>query len=157
MSDTVVPATVWVVDTSVLVAGLLTTDTRSPPARILDAMLGGQMRYLLCVELLAEYRTVLLRKRILARHGLAVAEVDALLEVLATDAAVVDIAGRAENAPDPDDDFLWQLLAVREGAGLITGDAALLQRPPPRARVILPRTWVEEQRWPFRHANPSTR
>lgn len=148
MSDTAVPATVWVVDTSVLVAGLLTTDTRSPPARILDAMLGGQMRYLLCVELLAKYRTVLLRERILARHGLAMAEVDALLEVLATDAVVADIAGRVENAPDPDDDFLWRLLAVRDGAGLITGDAALLQRPPPRTRVISPRTWVEERDTP---------
>lgn len=143
MSDTVIPAAVWVVDTSVLVAGLLTTDPKSPPARILDAMLGGQLRFLLCVELLAEYRTVLLRERIQARHGLAVAEVDALLEVLATDAVIADITGRAENAPDPDDDFLWRLLAAQNGAGLITGDAALLQRPPPRTPVVSPRTWVE--------------
>lgn len=145
MSDTTIPTPVWVVDTSVVVAGLLTLDPQSPPARILDAMLGGQVRFLLCVELLAEYRTVLLRERIRARHGLAAAEVDVLLQALATDAVVVDIAGRSETAPDPGDDFLWRLLAAPPGAGLITGDAALLERPPPGARVIAPHAWVDEQ------------
>lgn len=144
MSDRFIPTTVWVIDTSVLVAGLLTAERDSPPARILDAMLGGEVRFLLCVELLAEYRTVLLRERIRSRHGLAMAEVDALLEALATDAVVVDIAGRKETAPDPGDDFLWRLLAARSGAGLITGDNALLKRPPPRTRVISPRAWVDE-------------
>jgi predicted nucleic acid-binding protein len=67
-----------------------------------------------------------------------------MLEALATDAVVVDIAGRKETAPDPGDDFLWRLLAARSTAGLITGDSALLERPPPRTRVISPRAWVDE-------------
>ncbi len=145
MSDTTIPTPVWVVDTSVVVAGLLTPDPQSPPARILDAMFGGRVRFLICLELLAEYRDVLLRERIRARHGLAAAEVDALLEAFATDAVVLDIADRSETAPDPGDDFLWRLLAARPGAGLITGDAALLDRPPPGARVISPRAWIDEQ------------
>ena len=144
MSDATIPSTVWVVDTSVVVAGVLTADPESPPVRILDAMLNGQLRFLLCVELLAEYRTVLLRERVRARHGLSVDEVDALLKALATDAAVVDIADRNETAPDPGDNFLWQLLAARPGAGLITGDFALLKQPPARTRVISPRTWLDE-------------
>lgn len=144
MSDRMVPTAVWAIDTSVLVAGLLTAESDSPPARILDAMLAGEFRFLLCVELLAEYGTVLLRERIRARHGLAVAEVDALLEALATDAVVVDIAGREETVPDPGDDFLWRLLAARSGAGLVTGDKALLERLPPRTRVISPRERVDE-------------
>ncbi|HET6628252.1 MAG TPA: putative toxin-antitoxin system toxin component, PIN family [Woeseiaceae bacterium] len=152
MSDTIIPTTVWVVDTSVLVAGLLTPNPESPPARLLDAMLGGEVRFLLCVELLAEYRTVLLRQRIRSRHGLSVAEVDALLEALATDAIVVGIAGRNETAPDPGDNFLWQLLAARSGAGLITGDSALLERPPPRTRVISPRACTRKRTCADRHA-----
>ena len=132
------------VDTSVLVAGLLTHDPESPPARILDVMLTGELRFLLCVELLTEYRTVLLRERIRERHGLSVAEVDALLEALATDAAVADISGRKETAPDPGGNFLWRLLAARRGAGLITGDLALLGRPPLGAPVISPRDWIDE-------------
>lgn len=139
------PTTVWVVDTNVLVAGLLTADTESPPAKILDAMLEGEFRFLLCVELLAEYRAVMLRKRVRQRHGLEVSEVDALLEALAIDAIVVDITGRTEEAPDPADNFLWQLLAVRPGAGLVTGDASLLKKPPSGTRVISPRQWLDER------------
>lgn len=146
MSEPIVSAGLWVVDTSVLVSGLLTAEQSAPPAQILDAMLDGDLRFLLCVELLAEYRSVLLRQRIRSRHGLEEAEVDALLEVLARDAAVVDISGRTETAPDRGDDFLWRLLAASRGAGLITGDQRLLDRPPPRTRVISPRTWLDERR-----------
>ena len=145
MSRRLAPTTVWVVDTNVLVAGLLTADTESPPAKILDAMLEGELRFLLCVELLAEYRTVMLRKRIQKHHGLEVSEVDALLEALATDAIVADITGRTEVAPDPADNFLWQLLAARPGAGLITGDFSLQKKPPSGTRVISPRQWLDER------------
>jgi len=145
VDEPVVPTDVRAVDTSVLVAGLLTADGSAPPARILDAMLAGDLRFLLCVELLAEYRAVLLRQRIRSRHGLEDAEVDALLETLARDAVVVDISGRTETAPDRGDDFLWRLLAARNGAGLMTGDKRLLDQPPPRTRVITPRTWIDER------------
>lgn len=145
MSDRLTPTTVWVVDTNVLVAGLLTAEITSPPAIILDAMLAGQLRFLLCVELLAEYRTVLLRKAVQKRHGLKETEVDALLEALATNAIVADIAGRTETAPDPGDNCLWRLLAVRSDAGLVTGDTVLLQQPQPGARVISPRKWLDER------------
>lgn len=145
MSRRLAPTTLWVVDTNLLVAGLLTADTESPPARILDAMLAGVFRFLLCVELLAEYRTVMLRKRVQKRHGLEVAEVDALLETFAVDAIVADVAGRTEEAPDPGDNFLWQLLAVRPDAGLITGNSSLLQQPPPGTRVISPGYWLDER------------
>lgn len=144
MSDPLTPAGVWVVDTNVIVAGLLTADGEAPTARILDAMLGGQFRFVLCIELLAEYRTVLLRKKIQQRHGLDATEVDALLEALAVNAIVADIAGRTETAPDSGDNFLWRLLAARSGAGLVTGDAALLRAPPSGTRVISPHDWLEE-------------
>jgi len=48
-----------VIDTNVVVSGLVTADAHSPMARILDAVLSGRLTYLLSVELFAEYRTVL--------------------------------------------------------------------------------------------------
>ena len=144
MNQGLTPTRVWVVDTNVVVAGLLTADAESPPARILDAMLEGELRFLLRVELLAEYRTVMLRKRVQKHHGLGVSEVDTLLEAFAVDAIVADITGRTEEAPDPGDNFLWQLLSVRPDAGLITGDSSLLQKPPLGRRVISPRQWLDE-------------
>ena len=84
----------------------------------------------------------MLRKRIQKHHGLEVSEVDALLEALATDAIVADITGRTEVAPDPADNFLWQMLAARPGAGLITGDSSLQKKPPSGTRAISPRQWL---------------
>ena len=47
-----------VIDTNVVVSGVLTKDSPSPTVRILDGMLAGRFRFLLSVDLLAEYRDV---------------------------------------------------------------------------------------------------
>lgn len=134
----------WVVDTNVVVAGILTGDFASPPAQILERMLSGELRFVLSVELLGEYRRVLLRPHIRSRHGLSEKEIDSVLEALTINGAIVDIQGREETAPDPGDNHLWRLLAARVGSGLITGDALLVRKPPPRSRVLSPAEWLEE-------------
>ena len=58
-----------VVDTNVVVSGLITSDATAPTARILDAMLRGELRFLLSEELLSEYRSVLLRPKIAAQKS----------------------------------------------------------------------------------------
>ena len=50
-----------IVDTNVVIAGLLSSGKDSPVSRILDAMLDGRLLFLLSPALLAEYRQVLLR------------------------------------------------------------------------------------------------
>lgn len=138
-------AGLWIVDTNVVVAGLLSRDAHAPPAHVLDAMLAGDLRHMICLELLAEYRTVLLRNKIRTRHGLTEAQVDTLLAALATPAVVADIAGRTEAAPEPGDNHLWRLLAARPEAGLITGDGLLLRNPPPGRQVITPGDCLKAQ------------
>jgi putative PIN family toxin of toxin-antitoxin system len=132
----------WIVDTNVIVAGLITADGDSPPACILDAMLKGELRFILCVELLGEYRSVLPRPRIRTRHGLNAAEIDEILHALATTAIVVDISDRDEVARDPGDNHLWRLLAACPDAGLITGDALLIASPPPGRNIVAPREFA---------------
>lgn len=136
----------WVVDTNVVVAGILAAQADAPPVRVLDRMLDGALRFAVSVELLAEYRTVLLRAKIRARHGMAVSEIDAVLEALATNAVVADISHRCEAAPDPGDNHLWRLLAETAAAGLITGDALLLKGPSAGVRVLTPRDWADAER-----------
>lgn len=135
---------IWIVDTNVVVAGLLTRDADSPPALIVDAMLVGRIRYLLSVELLAEYREVLLRERIRERHGLREAEVDQLLERFAMHAVVVDIAGQKETAPDRGDNHLWRMAAAMPSAGLVTGDTLLQNKAPSGLIVLTPREFTEQ-------------
>ena len=126
---------VAIVDTNVAVSGIITRDDDAPTARILDAMLAGRFLFLLSVDLLAEYRTVLLRPKIRALHGLSTTEVDVVLTRLATNGALHD-PGPAP--PDPGDAHIWALLACQADTVLVTGDQALLDHPPAFARVFTP-------------------
>lgn len=132
-----------VVDTNVVVAGLLTPDPASPTARVLDAMRRGAFPFLLSTALLSEYRSVLLRPQIRKRHGLGGPEIDQLLKEIATHAIVRD-PPRVEGAPDAGDAHLWSLLASQPGSVLVTGDLTLHRRPPSKSTVLAPRDFVAE-------------
>jgi putative PIN family toxin of toxin-antitoxin system len=121
-----------VVDTHVVVSGLLTSDPAAPTARILDAMLRGDVRFLLSEELLTEYRHVLLRPKIVAAHGLAPREVDEILVRLAANAAVSEPPS-LETEPR-DDDHLFALLAAEPAALLVSGDDGARRRAASRGR-----------------------
>ena len=65
-----------IIDTNVVVAGLLTGNATSPVARILDGMLAAAFPFVVSEALLAEYRAVLVRPALRKQHGLTVAEVE---------------------------------------------------------------------------------
>lgn len=67
---------VFVVDTSVVAAGLITGSIDSPVVAVLDARLSGSLIYLVSPALLAEYRSVLLRPKRPELHGLTEVESD---------------------------------------------------------------------------------
>jgi len=131
-----------VIDTNVVVAGVLTAAADSPTARILDGMRRGAFPFLLSAALLAEYREVLLRPKIRKVHGLSEREIDLLLTELATH-AVVREPEAAAGAPDPRDNHLWTLVLGVPGSALVTGDLALTRTPPPGSRVLSPREFVD--------------
>lgn len=131
-----------IVDTNVVVAGLLTGNATSPAARILDGMLAAAFPFVVSQALLAEYRSVLVRPGLRKRHGLTVAEVEMLLADIAQHAIVL-APGEGSPAPDPGDQLLWDLLAARADLLLITGDKPLRDDAAMRARVVSPRTFVE--------------
>ena len=131
-----------VVDTNVVVAGLLTGNTESPTAGILDGMCKGAFPFLLSTALLAEYREVLLRKKIRTLHALSEHDVDVLLTVLAANAIIREPEPRT-GAPDTKDDHLWSLVQSEANCVLVTGDHALVASPPPRSTVLQPRQFMD--------------
>ncbi len=135
-----------VIDTNVIVSGLIGEDSNSPPARILDAMLDGEVPYLMSSELLDEYLAVLRRPRLVRLHGRTQEELDRLLADLVANAVWREPAGELAFtgvAPDAGDNHLWTLLASHPGALLVTGDRLLLDEPPSDASVMSPRQFVE--------------
>lgn len=135
-----------IIDTNVVVAGLLTAHADSPVARILDGMLCAAFPFVVSEALLTEYRAVLLRPRLRKRHGLSVAEVDIILTDLARHAIVLAPVGTAAAplAPDSGDQLLWNLLAARADLVLVTGDKLLLQDQAMQQRVLLPHTFAAQ-------------
>lgn len=131
-----------VVDTNVVVAGLLTAEAASPTALVLDAMLAGRFVYLLSEHLLAECRAVLLRPRIRGRHGLEEEDVDDLLAEIVRNGIVREPARSKESPPDPADQHLWDLASSEGGAVIVTGDRALAESPPAAVRVRTARELV---------------
>jgi uncharacterized protein len=131
-----------VIDTNVVISGLIGREPGSPTAVILDAMLGGRFTYLLSLDLLAEYHRVVRRPAIRRRHGLTDAEVDVILTELALNGTLMDAAPSTAPLPDEDDRHLWALLETAAGSVLITGDDALQRRAPDPTRVLSPRQFV---------------
>lgn len=137
-------ARIFIVDTNVLVARLITAEPKSPTAMILDAMLTGDLLYLLSAELLREYRDVLLRPRLSRLHGLDESEIDQLLTDITANAIWREPPQDTDQAPpDPQDSHLWSLLASEPTAVLITGDRLLIQKPRSQSSVIYPATWAK--------------
>lgn len=120
-----------VIDTNIVIAGLLTSDPQAPTALILDAMLKGTFPFALSQALVTEYRQVLLRPAIARRHKLNEKEVDTLLETLALNGIFLSPTPSQLKAPDTGDQHLWDLLLVApNSAVLVSGDKLIVDQPP---------------------------
>jgi predicted nucleic acid-binding protein len=137
----------WVVvDTNVVVSGVFDGHSGSPTQKIVDEMLAGAVRFLVSEALVFEYRRVLLRPRIAARHRLSDAEVDELLEMMLLNAGIREVAASrvAEGSVDQGehaargDEHIVALLKAQSGATLITGDRRLAEAVSGWCQVLTP-------------------
>ncbi|MBZ0115114.1 MAG: putative toxin-antitoxin system toxin component, PIN family [Thermoanaerobaculia bacterium] len=143
-----------VVDTNVLVSGLLTSDENSPTARILDAMLSGRLVFLLSEVLIEEYLEVLRRPKIRRRHGLDDESLQTLLIEITLNGLVRQPAPWHDPPPhlssqphgDPNDLHLWSLLRTHPDAVLVTGELPLPEVAPVGRVVLTPRQFLGEHR-----------
>ncbi|MBW7925968.1 MAG: putative toxin-antitoxin system toxin component, PIN family [Burkholderiaceae bacterium] len=132
-----------VIDTNVVVAGLITSDAGSPVSRILDGMLAAAFPFVLSEALIAEYRAVPRRPKLRKLHGLNDDELDEILVDLVQHAIVLDPAAATARAPDPGDQLLWDLLEARDDILLVTGEQRLLRDAGMRGRVVSPREFTQ--------------
>jgi uncharacterized protein len=133
-----------IVDTNVVVAGLLTADETSPVAQVLDGMLRATFPFVLSEALLAEYHAVLIRPKLRASHGLTVAEIEVVLTCIAQHAILL-LPAVGTPAPDRGDQLLWDLLAARADLVLVTGDKRLVRDVGMRGRVVSPAEFLDRQ------------
>ena len=140
-----------VIDTNVLVSGMVRGPETSPPRQIVEAMIGGHLRFLLSDALLREYRLVLLRPSIVQRHGLSEAEVDNVLVEIIVNATMREPktldagagpAGADEHSVLVGDAHVAALLRSMPGCVLVTGDRRLADAVRPCCEVVTPAVFV---------------
>lgn len=134
----------FIIDTNVVVAGLLTAHADSPVARILDGMLSAAFPFVVSEALLGEYQAVLVRPRLCKLHGLSEAEAGVIRTDIARHAIVLTPlkVQTTPRAPDPGDQLLWDLLATRADLVLVSGDKLLLKEQAMEQRVTLPQAFA---------------
>lgn len=135
------PPPLVIIDTNVLVAGLLTAREDSPVACILDGLLAARFRFVISDALLTEYQEVLLRPRLARHHGLTAAQIEAVVAGVALHAIRLTPT-KGPPAPDRGGQHLWDLLATRPELHLVTGDRRLLDDAAMTGRVLSPADFV---------------
>lgn len=132
-----------IVDTNIVVAGLLTSRQNSPVARVLDGMLAATFPFVISEALLAEYRDVLERSALRKLHGLSAGELQTVMVTLAEHAIVLNPVATLA-APDPGDQHLWELLAAHADIQLVTGDKLLRGKHAYTPRVITAQVFITQ-------------
>ena len=118
-----------IVDTNVLIAGLLTQDPHGPTVCLVDAMVEGSLPFLLSPALVLEYKDVLARPKLSKLHKLTAQELETLLTELVANSVWREPSPSSDTPPDKGDAHLWSLLESEPKAILVTGDKLLLKRP----------------------------
>lgn len=125
-----------VVDTNILVSALLHPD--SLPAAVLRQISKLTLEPVVCREIMAEYRSVLPRRRLRLRPD----DIDDLLSLLTAQALWVDVPAYDGSPPLPDPtDWPFIACALAADCPVVTGNA---KHFPTRlgVRVMTAREWV---------------
>jgi predicted nucleic acid-binding protein len=135
------PLPLAVLDTNVLVSGIITSHPEAATARIVGAATSSRLPILLSPSLLAEYWTLLTRERIRRKHGLPDHGIEEVMRRLIQDAVIIN-PPLAVSAPGPAERHAWALLLSDPESILITGDKLLITSPPAGRIVISPAVFV---------------
>lgn len=106
----------WVLDTNVIVSGLLSP--HGPPGRLVDTLLARQLQLVLDDRIIAEYREVLARPK----FRMDSARVAAFLAILSYQLHVSATARKGLCASDPDNTVFLEVAAASEQRTLVTGN-----------------------------------
>ena len=109
-------APAWVVDTNVLVSGLLSPS--GPPGRLVDVLLGRRLRLALDDRIEAEYREVLARPKL----GIEPIRRDAFLAILKFQEHVIAPPRPHRVPPDEDDVVFLEVAAETAARTVVTGN-----------------------------------
>lgn len=107
----------WVIDTNVVVSGLL--NPHGPSARVLDAVLDGRVKLVYDARILAEYRDALHRPRLKLKREKISAFLTGLQSQMIVTPSPLAVAG-----PDADDIVFIEVALATTDKTIVTGNLA---------------------------------
>ncbi len=130
-------APIWVLDTNVLVSGLLSPT--GPPGRLLDVLLAQRLRLAADDRVELEYREVLARPRL----GIEPVRRDAFLAILQFQNHVTALPWPHRASPDEDDAIFLEVALQTPARTVVTGN---LRHFPPACRGPVT-VWSRRTAW----------
>ena len=125
-----------VIDTNVIVSGLLTKNNQSPTRLILDSVIADKIIPVLNPEIFAEYKEVLSR----SKFRLNELEVQYVLDLFSVKGEVYYRKSTNLILPDPDDLVFYETYLACEASYLVTGNR---KHFPVDGKIVLPSDMVQ--------------
>ena len=107
-----------VVDTNVIVSGMITSNSASPTAKVLDCLSEKHITPLYCEEILKEYESVLGREK----FKLPKERVEKFLKMMKSDGIASNRVPTNEVFTDPKDVVFYEVALSKEDSFLVTGN-----------------------------------
>lgn len=125
-----------VIDTNVLVSALLSSEKQSNPFQVLEAIIDDKIVPLFCDEILAEYRSVLSRKKFPFTKEL----IENVLDLFANNGlSLKRVSSDDYVIPDPKDVVFLEISLAKDESYLVTGN---IKHFPKIDKVITPAEMV---------------
>ena len=125
-----------VIDTNVLVSALLSSEKQSNPFQVLEAIIDDKIVPLFCDEILAEYRSVLSRKKFPFTKEL----IENVLDLFANNGLNLKRVSSDDYViPDPKDVVFLEISLAKDESYLVTGN---IKHFPKIDKVITPAEMV---------------
>ena len=107
-----------VVDTNVVVSGMITKNSDSPTAKVLDSLVEKHITPLYCEEILQEYENVLGREK----FNLPKEKTEKFLKMMKSDGIASNRVPSNEVFIDPKDVVFYEVALSKEDSFLVTGN-----------------------------------
>ena len=107
-----------VVDTNVIVSGMITNNSDSPTAKVLDCLGEKHITHLYCEEILQEYESVLGRNK----FNLPKEKIEKFLKMMQSDGIASNRVPTNEVFTDPNDVVFYEVALSKEDSFLVTGN-----------------------------------
>lgn len=133
----------FILDANVVVSGFIARRADTPPKMLLEALKVGAFESVGSDALVAEWREVVTRPRVLRYTRQSREDALAALAAVEVLTRMISAPSSQKLPPDPNDSHLWAILAADSETVLVTGDTPLLDAPFAPSRVITPRHAVE--------------